>query len=78
MSKEETNLTQAENKEEIYLHDAALAIDKKQPFTAVVFSFLGLIEVFRDIRDVLVASNGTNEKIAADLSFIKEYGVHTS
>lgn len=42
MSKEKAFLTQSEE-----------AIERKAPFSAVVYAFLGLIEVFKDIRNSL-------------------------
>ena len=39
--------------EEQYLELADEAADKMKPFSAVVYAFLGLISVFRDIRNTL-------------------------
>jgi hypothetical protein len=40
--------------EQEYLDMADEAAEKKQPFSAVVYAFMALIMIFREVRDVLV------------------------
>ncbi len=58
-------------KEEAYLEQANEALENKAPFSAVVYAFLGLIEVFRDVRDVSYTLQSTMTSIERNLDDIR-------